>query len=239
VAPIPAEALEAVRAAATSYGIGFHVLDRDAVLDLAAATDHAQHDEVDDEAARAELDAWSGPRRPRGLGVPDSAIPVRPTLTTVPSRNFGHAGALDVTDEHDQAAAYAMLYASGDEPVDWLRGGEALSAAWLAATEHNVALLPMSAAVEQIAARRTLRLILSGLGYPLIALRLGIADPDAPTPPATPRLSPAETVEIAATDQADTAGSARLPESTVDRVTGVTLAANSGPSSRTIRDLGP
>ncbi|HKE63678.1 MAG TPA: nitroreductase [Micromonosporaceae bacterium] len=212
VAPVPAEAIAAVRAAVTAHHVGFHVLDRDAVLDLAAATDNAQRDAVDDAAARAELDAWSGSGRAPGVGVPDSVIPVRPTLTTVPSRDFGHPGALDVTDEHDQAAVYAVLYALGDEPLDWLCGGEALSAAWLAATEHNIALLPMSAAVEEVAARRTLRLILRGVGYPLIAVRLGIADQHAPAPPATPRLAHREIVEVTENMPAAAANRSSRPE---------------------------
>jgi hypothetical protein len=67
---------------------------------------------------------------------------------------------------------------------------------WLAATEHNLALLPLSAAVEELSTRQTLRRLISNLGYPLIAVRLGIADPNVATPAHTPRLRAEQTVEV-------------------------------------------
>ncbi|GIF45413.1 hypothetical protein [Actinoplanes xinjiangensis] len=45
---------------------------------------------------------------------------------------------------HDNAASYAVLYGTGDESIDWLRAGEALSAVWLTATAYGVSLMPMS-----------------------------------------------------------------------------------------------
>jgi hypothetical protein len=195
-AEVPAEAITTVRAAVRSCGIGLHVLDRDAVLELAAATDRAQRDRLADEAAHAELDAWSGRNSPPGAGVPDAAIPARPPQTTVPARDFGHVGTLEVSDHHDRHAVYAILYAPQDEPRDWLRGGEALSAAWLAAIEHQVALVPLSAAVEEPATRQVLRRALAGLGYPLLAMRIGVPDETADEPPRTPRLDASQTVEV-------------------------------------------
>src|SRR5262249_34889963 len=117
-------------------------------------------------------------------------------LSTVPARDFGHPGTLPVSAQHDGNAGYAILYAAEDEPGDWLRGGEALSAVWLTATEHNVAVLPLSAAAEELTTRQTLRRLIAGLGYPLIALRIGIADPDTPPPPDTPRLQQTQTIEV-------------------------------------------
>jgi hypothetical protein len=195
-APVPADAIEAMRAAANACNIGWHVLDRDAVLELAAATSRAQRDQVTDAATQAELDAWTGGRSPAGTGVPDTAIPARSPQTTVPARDFGHVGTLNVSTGHDQQAAYAILYASADDPRHWLRGGEALSSMWLTATEHNLALLPLSAAVEELSTRQALRRLISNLGYPLIAVRLGIADPNVAAPAHTPRLEAEKTVEV-------------------------------------------
>jgi len=113
----------------------------------------------------------------------------------VPARDFGHLGALTGAETHDSAARYAILYGLDDEPGTWLRAGEALSAVWLAAIEHGVALVPLSAAVESPATRQELRRILSGVGYPCIAMRLGIADRQQPGPPQTPRLPTATTVD--------------------------------------------
>ncbi|HEY7176120.1 MAG TPA: nitroreductase [Micromonosporaceae bacterium] len=192
--PVPPEAIDAICAAVRAVGVGIHVLADDGVLELAAATDHAQRAQVLDDTVREELANWSGTAA--DVGVPDRAIPAWSPLTTVPGRDFGHAGSLDVSGEHDRHAVFAILYGATDALADWLRGGEALSAAWLAAIEHNVALLPMSAAVEEPATRQALRRILCGVGYPLIALRIAVAD-GGDAAPRTPRLPAAQTVEIA------------------------------------------
>lgn len=194
-APLPDRTVDALRSAAAAYGIGLDLLDRDQVIDLAAAIDRAQRDQVADTAGHAELDAWTGPERPAGTGIPDENILDHPAETTVPARDFGHTGTLTGADTHDPAARYAILYGLDDEPGTWLRAGEALSAVWLAAIEHGVALVPLSVAVESPSTRQELRRILSGVGYPCIAMRLGIADPQQPGPPRTPRLPTGTTVD--------------------------------------------
>ena len=185
--PVDAGRLSAIVDAVTAEGARLHLLSPDTVLDLAATVSRAQLIEAAEEAWRAELAHWSGGQRPAGTGVPDAAIPDVPTRTTVPGRDFGHAGTLPAGTEHDRAATFAILYGEQDTPLDWLRAGEALSAGWLVATELGVSVLPMSAAAEVPATRAALRRLLSGLGEPYLALRLGIADPDRPAP-GTPRL---------------------------------------------------
>jgi nitroreductase len=192
--PVTAHAVMAVRVAVNACGTGLHIVPADRRAQLAAAVEHAQRIQIDDPARRAELAHWVGGRRPDGTGVPDSVIPAWPPRTTVPERDFGHLGALDAGGGHDTAAVYAILFGKGDEPVDWLRAGEALDAAWLEAVQQGLALLPYSAPTEIVAARETLRSMLSGVGYPYIALRLGRANADLAGPPVTPRLDPAETV---------------------------------------------
>lgn len=200
VSDVPAapEAVGTIAGAAATYGVELHVLTRDQELDLAAAASRADRVEAGDEAQRAELVAWTGGERPDGTGVPGAAIPERAPETTVPGRDFAHAGTLPIGDGHDRAATYVVLYGRGDEPADWLRAGEALSAGWLAATEEGVAVLPYSSVVELPAIRTALRQVISAVGYPYIVLRLGTADPDTAGPPHTPRLPASQTVEIAA-----------------------------------------
>jgi len=176
-------------------GTWLHVLSRDHVIELAAAVSYAQRTEAADSAWQAELAYWSGGTRPAGTGVPDSAIPEQPPQTTVPGRDFGHPGTLPVSAEHDASATFAILYGEQDEPLDWLRAGEALSAAWLAATEAGIAVLPLSATIEVTATRLTLRRLLAGLGEPYLVLRLGRADPDHAGPPHTPRLPADQIIE--------------------------------------------
>jgi nitroreductase len=191
--PLRPDELDPVVEAVRAEGTRLHVLRRDQVLELAAAVSYAQRTEAADEAWQAELAYWTGGTRPVGSGVPDSAIPAQPPQTTVPGRDFGHAGTLPVSAEHDTGATFAVLYGEQDNPEDWLRAGEALSAGWLAATEHAIAVMPLSATIEVPATRLTLRRLLSGLGEPYLVLRLGHADPDHAGAPHTPRL-PAEQI---------------------------------------------
>jgi nitroreductase len=193
--PIPDAALAAITGAAHAQGASLHLLDRDQVIELAAAAAYAQRTEAAESAWQAELAYWSGGDRPAGTGVPDTVIPATPPQTTVPGRDFGHAGDLPVSAEHDRGARFAVLYGDGDAPADWLRAGEALSAAWLAAVEAGVAVLPLSATVEVATTREALRRLISGVGQPYLVLRFGIADPDREAPPHTPRLGADHTVD--------------------------------------------
>jgi hypothetical protein len=194
--PLPPNTITAMRAMATTFGVGLHLMDRSQIIELASATSRAQDDEIDDPAARAELDLWTDPRRPAGAGVPDATIPERKVETTVPMREFGRDGSLVIPDGHDNAAAYLLLYGLAEQPQSWLRAGEALSAVWLTATEHMVSVLPLSAAVESPATRQSLHRMLAWIGYPYLALRLGIADANLPAAANTPRLAAETNIEV-------------------------------------------
>ena len=190
---IGADSLLAITIAAEQAGGLLHLVPRDRLVELGSATAYAQRAEYADQTSRAEIAQWAGGNRPEGTGVPDSAIPEHPTQTTVPSRDFGRPGTLPVGAGHDLSATYAILYGPADAPVDWLRAGQALSAAWLTATELGVSLLPMSAAAELPATRQVLRRLQSGLGQPYLVVRLGIAAPGA-LAPHTPRLRPSQII---------------------------------------------
>ena len=195
--PVPPAALAAVRAAVEAEQVSLHLLREDQISELAVAAARADELSAEDDAFTAELAYWVGGQRPEGTGLPDTAIPVQPPHTEVPVRDFGQPGTLPTEpDAGDRAASYAVLFGAQDTPAGWLRAGEALSAAWLTATEHGVAVLPFSAPVETSATRLALRRLLAGLGHPYLVLRLGLADPDHPGPPHTPRLPPTQTVEI-------------------------------------------
>lgn len=173
------------------------MLGRDQVLELAAAVDQAQKAQDTDERLRAETAIWVGGDRPDGSGIPASALPEELPLTTVAERDFQTRGTLAAGEGHDQGATYAVLYGTGDDQADWLRGGEALSRLWLAAAEQAVNLLPLSGPVEIASSRAALRQMLGGLGYPLLAVRLGNLDPAHSAPPTTPRLPSDQVIEIA------------------------------------------
>jgi nitroreductase len=194
--PVDDAALAAIGAAAERNGARLHVLHGDQVIDLAVAVERAGVIEALDPRQEAELAEWIGGDRPAGTGVPDSAIPTDVPSATVAERDFGRSGRLVAGQSHDRAAVYALLYGDSDEPVDWLRGGEALSAAWLAATEAGLTLLPFSAPIEVPTTRQALRRTLSGVGFPYLAMRIGSTDPEHAGPPHTPRLGVDQVVEV-------------------------------------------
>jgi nitroreductase len=197
--PVDPAAVSAVEEATRAAGVRLHVVPPDQRVELAVAVERAAAVEAADPAQRAELARWVGGHREDGAGVPDAVIPAERPETTVAERDFGRAGTLDPDPSHagghDSTAVYGILYGDGDEPVDWLRAGIGLSAAWLSATEHGLTLLPFSAPTEVGGTRQLLHRMLSGVGHPYLALRLGAADPDHAGPPHTPRLPVEQTVE--------------------------------------------
>jgi len=193
--PVDAGKLQSVVAAVESTGAGLYPLHPDQVYDLASAADQAQRAEAEDIAWQAELALWTGGPRPSGSGIPDAAIPDQATQTTVPGRDFGHHGDLRVSQAHENAAVFAILFGREDGAVDWLRAGEALSAAWLTATELGLSVLPLSATVEVTVTRERMRRLLSGLGRPHLVLRFSTGDPAGTAAPQTPRLPAEQVVE--------------------------------------------
>jgi nitroreductase len=193
--PTDADDLNAIVGVVASAGAGLHILRPDQVLELASAADQAQRAENADVAWQAEVDYWTGGTRPRGSGIPDAAVPDRATQTTVPARDFGHHGDLPVSAAHENAATFAILYGPDDGQVDWLRAGEALSAAWLTATELGLSVLPLSATIEVAVTRERIRHLLAGLGHPHLVLRLTVGDPAGTAAPHTPRLPADQVIE--------------------------------------------
>lgn len=194
--PVSSDDLHAITTAVEAEDTWLHILHPDQLLDLAAAADHAQRTEAAEPAWQAELAYWAGGTRPAGTGIPDAAIPHEAPLTTVPARDFGHHGDLPISAEHDQSAVFAMLYGRHDEPLDWLRAGEALSAAWLTATERGIAVLPLSVTVEVAGTREIIRRPVADLGQPYLMLRLGTNDPHDAAPPHAPRLPADQIIEV-------------------------------------------
>nr|BFE59793.1 NAD(P)H nitroreductase [Dactylosporangium thailandense] len=108
----------------------------------------------------------------------------RPAPAGPADRSTG-AGPVGLAD--GRGATFALLYGHTDEPEDWLRAGEALSAGWLTATAAGVSVLPLSAAVEVVSTRQAVQVMIGCVGYPYLLLRLG----RAAAPPSGPRRAPA------------------------------------------------
>ncbi len=193
--PVGPQELRAIATAVEAEGTWLHTLTPDQVLNLAGAADHAQRAETATCSWLDELAYWTGGTLPSGDDIPDAAVPNRATRATVPSPDFGHYDDLMISAEHDKAAVFVMLHGRTDEPHDWLRAGEALSAGWLTATERGVSVLPHSAPIEIGGTREAMRAILASAGYPYLLLRLGTIDPAGAGPPHAPRLPTGQRID--------------------------------------------
>jgi nitroreductase len=192
--PVGSEDLRAISATVQAEAAWLHILRPEQVIELAAAADHAQRTDAGVPEWRIDLAYWTGGTRLAGTGIPSPASPQAPQ-TTVPGRDVGSGGDLPASAEHDRAAQFAILYGRSDEPRDWLRAGEALSAGWLTATERGISVMPLSAPVEVMTTREAMRRILSYLSHPYLVLRFGTVDPADADATHTPRLPTDQTIE--------------------------------------------
>ena len=192
--PVSDETLTGLRRIVESQGAYLHVVPHDQVPMLAISIEQAADAESLDPAYRSELTHWTNRPAWTGDGVPP-ATAVESALRRVPVRDFAPQGAevLPVGDDHDQGAEYVVLFGTGDQPVDLLRGGEALSALLLKATADGLSTAPLSEAVEVAWPRHLLRSLLSDIGEPYVAIRIGYVASGEHLP-ATPRRAATETI---------------------------------------------
>jgi nitroreductase len=205
------QAFDRLRAAAEAEHAYLYRMRPDDVPALAAAVSRAQAIEMADPDYRAELARWTNRPAGRGDGVPADTVPPA-TPRTVPVREFSTAGPDPDTDTDtdtdtdraiaplaeagtDQAATFAVLSGDGDAPIDWLRAGEAMSAVWLTAVSEGLSVSPISDVAEVPSTRALLRGVLAGIGYPFLALRVGLAEPGSAAPRA-PRRDPTEAITL-------------------------------------------
>jgi hypothetical protein len=195
--PVSDAVLVRLRCAAQRHGAYLHVLRPEQVVVLAAASARAAEVELNDPAYRDELVRWAHRPGSAGDGVPPgTAGPVRGRR--VPLRQFHLdeiAAGLSTPDPVDAAAVYAILFTDADDTVAWLAAGQALSEVLLAAAGAGVAASPMSDVVEVGTTRHALRTLISGIGHPMLVLRLGVPRPGAPVDP-TPRRTGTEVVDL-------------------------------------------
>jgi hypothetical protein len=193
--PVPAEALDRLSRAASGEGAHLHVLRADDTPVLAAAVSRAQEIEMDDPAYREELARWTQ-RDPTSRDGVSAATATPPAARTVPVREFtlDGTGQLRSGEGTDRQARFAVLAGDEDTPRGWLHAGEALSAAMLAAVHDGLSMSPMSDVTEVGGTREVLRGLLSGIGYPFLVLRIGMAEPSAGVP-ATPRRTASDAID--------------------------------------------
>jgi hypothetical protein len=176
-----------VRKAAQHAGADLTVLRPQQVFDVGKAAVLARGVEDADPAWQAEIAAWVGGERPHGTGIPTIALRPDPYLLTAPARALRRAGSSMITEARHHSAVFAVLHTPCDGRADWLVAGEALSAGWLTATEHGLAVLPLSIVTEVAGSRDRIRAVLGWAGSPHLVIRLAAAGAGGTWP--TPRLA--------------------------------------------------
>jgi hypothetical protein len=126
---------------------------------------------------------------------PATAVRTGPRRVPVRDLSPGAALGLPAGSGHDEGAAYVILFGEGTRSLDLLRAGEALSALLLLATADGLATAPLSDAIEVTWPHQLLRGLLSGIGEPYIAVRLGYLRGREPLP-AVPRRDPRDVITI-------------------------------------------
>lgn len=189
--PVPAATLERLAAAARAEHATLTVAGtvparRELIVAMSAVNERQRRDP----AYRTELALWAG----RGLGavegVPASTLcgaqpPGRPVLgRDFSTAGHGHLAAPPV----DDGTVLAVLGTESDDPLSWLRAGEALSAVLLTATAAGLATCTLSQIAEADLARVAVReAVLERQGEPQLLVRVGWPVTGTYPAPAAPR----------------------------------------------------
>jgi hypothetical protein len=199
-APLDFDKLRPIGSAIRAEGAELLPLRPRQVFDLAEAVDQAGHIEREDPDRQRELARWIGPERSQGTGIPARSLPADLSHSIAPERAFRRPGGALVEESRHHASVFAILHGHGDEPMDWLHAGEALSAGWLTATRLDVSVLPLSVAIEVASSRAMIQRMLT-VGSPFLVLRFAAAAAGGENEPRTPRLPADVTVETTAPGQ--------------------------------------
>lgn len=178
--PVPATALERMRAGAQQEGAWLQLVEREQDrVALAVLLEHADALEAADPDYQAELQRWRTRAREEA-GVPDAALgeePLGARASEYVLRDFGHDGDFGARPAGDpppvEHPAALLLGTDQDERRDWVVAGMALGRVLLEATREGLAASPMTQVVEVERLRQRLRQELSLVGFPQVVLRVG------------------------------------------------------------------
>ena len=144
-------------------------------------------DEIEnaDPAYRAELRAWTTDDGRRRDGVPAAAVPHTDAGSgdEIPIRDFDTRGMgwLPTETQSSMRQCLLLLGSAADDPVAWLRSGEALERVLLALTRRGYVASPFTQVIEVARTNALLRQELALTMYPHILLRVGRAPATTPT----------------------------------------------------------
>ncbi|MFD1548057.1 Acg family FMN-binding oxidoreductase [Nonomuraea guangzhouensis] len=179
---IPAPVLSEMRTAASLEQVRLILLDRRSAADMLDYAAIAQDELARDDDYLAELAAWT-----TGQGVPAHVHGPQAVGDVDPVRDFGRRDGSMHFERHPQLA---VLATGTDEPMDWLRAGQALQRVLLVAAKHGVSASFLNQPLDLRDMRRH-RDPHHRRGHPQMIMRLGygLVVPRAPRRPMTELLA--------------------------------------------------
>jgi hypothetical protein len=184
--PLPEQLLRRLATVAAEEGAELvPVVSDDHRQLVARLTQQADAWQNADPAYRAELRRWTTRAEQDRDGVPRSAVPrVDGTARDdVPLRDFDTTGTAQLPGEthSDVRQTLVLLTTPADDPLSWLRSGEAMERVLLELTQEGFVAGPLTQPIEVPLTRSQLRAALSWGAHPQMLLRLGRAAVTAPT----------------------------------------------------------
>jgi hypothetical protein len=192
--PVPAELVDVLVRAARLEGADLFPISRQSHrMVTAVLSQRADAIQNADPGYRAELRAWvtDDPRRTDGIATATLPLGSGPATDAVPVRNFGDPGSTGLGEavRSGMDQCLLLLGSDGDDPLSWLRSGEALERLWLEVTRAGFAASLLTQVVEVPSTRELLRSELGLTTHPHVLLRVGRA-------PATPASRRRKLVEV-------------------------------------------
>jgi hypothetical protein len=194
--PVPAEHLQALTEQARRTGTLLLPVTGAAMRQrLTATLTEAAHRQAFAPGYAAELRQWTHRYAPGHDGVSAASVAPVPIglldaspLRLFPSAQLRQPRPSSGLTSADDGAELLVIVTAHDDPLDWLRAGETLSAVLLAATGLGLATTPLSQALEVDETRHALRWdVLRVPEHPQLVVRVGWPATGAAELPVTPR----------------------------------------------------
>jgi nitroreductase len=178
-ATVPDEVIDVlVEVAAAEHALLVPIRDPAQSSLVAELTQEADRLQEADPAYRAELEHWISRPPAQGDGVPASSVPRTPRTRrdAVPLRDFDVRGTGGLPSHTGSGTEQTMVLVATphDEPLDWLRSGEALERLLLELTRRDWVAGPLTQALEVPTTRERLRR-LTAPAHPQMLMRIGRA----------------------------------------------------------------
>lgn len=187
--PVPSPEMDHLVAAAEEEGAALHVLrSASAKQDLAALIAEGDRRQASDPSFRRELAAWLHNNRSSSRdGIPGAAFGFGDLLSyagpfVIRTFNWGRGQAARDKQLAEGSPVLLVFTTAADEPLHWLRAGQALDRVLLQARAYDLHASYLNQPIEVPALRPQVAELLDTNDHPQLVLRLGYSSQVEPTP---------------------------------------------------------